>query len=138
MCKKMKVRDCCFWPHIRRNSRHTNVKWHHGWEAQGLETSFSEHLMKCLISTQYINLQKEKRVVMQDCDFYDQHFCAVTTTDPFSPRMSNWRPAGRMRPHCLSNAARGFLIETQNYSNWLIFTHILIENGPKKFFCLWI
>ncbi len=23
---------------------------------------------------------------------YDQHFCAVTTTDPFSPRMSNWRP----------------------------------------------
>ncbi len=40
----------------------------------------------------------EKKVVMQDCDFKDQHFCAVTTTDLFSPRMSNWRPAGRMRP----------------------------------------
>jgi hypothetical protein len=50
--------------------------------------------------------EKRRKLLSRLCLIYLQ---------PSNTDMSNWRPAGRMGPHGLSNAARSYLIRPKNH-----------------------
>jgi len=55
------------------------------------------------LHSNWISKQEKK---LSDNLFIAPPLCVMSYLNGYKAGMSNWRPAGRMRPHCLFNAAR--------------------------------